>query len=226
MNRPINKFYFFVILCFVILAKAAIAQEENIQCTFSATLVGDHPLREVFFMSAAGGETEIMIYPARVTKSYAYNGTTPIVFYKKNNGDEEPTLIGTFDLKPGVSSWMLLFVQQADGGYRIAGYPMPVMSRSNSVSCSFINISRAPVVGIIGKQKFSLSPGEMKSIDLSDDASNESSSQIMLALRNKDTWTKFYSTYWGVRDNQRWTVLIYPKEDASGLRVLKIREVF
>ncbi len=199
-------------------------EQEVVTCTFKMIVVGE-PIRNVYYDSGRG-EEELIVYPGRRTKEFNYQGAAQFIMYQIQKSAEGPVRVpvGQFDFKGDISNWLLLVTKGAtEGSYAIHGYPEPRLGAQLGGTFTFLNLSKYPVVGVLGKEKFTLRSGEIKAVDASQVKLNDSS-QIQLAFRQEDNWKKFYSTFWPVYKDQRWTILLHTQPGSERLVVVKIPE--
>ena len=216
-----NFRYFLPLLCIA----AGLFGQETYRCRFTVVTVGKDFESFRYDSGSEEGLSEISVYPSRVSPSYEYQGSDTIRFLAKDAESSESPALASFRFNTSIREWILIFLGTDEGKYRVIGYPMPNIGTTGGETCSFFNVSQLAVAGVMGNHKFSVESGKMYTVDMSEFLSRENSPRIMLALRDRESWVKFYTSFWSVRKNLRYLVLICPDPEASRLNVVRIREV-
>lgn len=201
----------------------AAAQQESDEITRRFSIIAwGQPIRDVFFRT---GERDVAIraFPRRRSEIHRYTGPRELVFFRKKENAAGETVrqpMGRFRFEGDAQAWLLLLREERDGNLRVAGFPANA-PEADDPGYRFINLSSEPVAGLLAGETFRLGPGQSHSLAPPSDAEN-GSARVKFALRRAETWELFYETFWPVRPDQRWIVLVHT--DGDRLRLTKIKE--
>jgi len=126
---------------------------------------------EIYYLADSDSEvTRVRAAEGRLSRSYAYRGTNPIVFFRKVKLGEEVRreILGEVHVEKGLGRVLLLFLptRESSGAYRI----LPLensLERVPSGRALIYNFTRGPLACRIGDRDFILAPGTYERLSLS-----------------------------------------------------------
>lgn len=197
---------------------------EDGDVTRSFSLIAwDSPVREIFYRSQEQ-DVPIRAFPRRRSDPFRYTGPRELVFFRKRENAEGEIVrkpVGRFEFADDTREWLFLVRSDEDGQLQVAGFPANELTDSGA-GYYFINLSSEPVAGSLAGSTFRLAIGESRLIKPPAETEN-GSTQVKFAIREAETWELFYETFWPLRPNQRWIVLVHPDGNERP-RLTKIKE--
>lgn len=185
----------------------------------------DNVVENVFYLDAQNGPTDLMAIPGRRSRTFTYTGPRSFTLYKERKNPDGATVniaVGSFEFSGETKNWLFL-IRKATGAeeYTIDGFPENLLSQNEGGNYSFINATKVPIVGMFGKERFTMAPNGMKVLYANDQTGPE---RVQLAFRRGDNWNRFYSRIWSISQDHRWTLLIVPSIEKQSLSIVQIQE--
>jgi len=165
----------------------------------------------------------LFIPNAAPSNAYDYEGPPTLYFYQGSPVDLETTPPVASVQLPESGKFLLLFIPQEKGTYRVTALPNSATDFPEN-SFRFFNLCDFAVAGALNDDKFKLEPRSQDVVSF--EIGNRPKLTVQLATARDDNWKLVYRSKWDFTNGQRVNVFFVPDElQPSGIRIRRYYEL-